>query len=116
MKLVLAALVGAAAVVAGVATADAGKGARLQVVDRSPLVVHGTGFEPRERVALTVTVDGERTRRGVVATYRGTFTVRFDSIRLDACTGATLVAAGRRSDIVRLKIGLRECPGPTIDP
>lgn len=116
MKAVLVVVVAAAATLAGVAPADTGARPRLQVVDRSPLVVRGTGFTSRERVVVTVTVDGERARRPVIATHRGTFTVRFDDIRLDACTGATLVAAGARSDVVRLKIGLRECPGPTLEP
>lgn len=88
----------------------------LQVLDRGPLIVRGTGFAPRERVVVTVSVDGERTRRSSIATHRGTFTVRFDGIRLDACTGATLVATGRRSETARLKISLRECPGPVLDP
>jgi hypothetical protein len=117
MKIGLAALVGAATMtLAGVAAAQSESIPRLQVVDRSPLIVHGTGFGARERVAVTVTVDSERTRRGVIATFRGTFTARFDEIRLDGCTGATLFAAGRRSEEVRLKIGLRECPGPALDP
>lgn len=108
----------AAAVVAygGVASAESSTIARLQVADRAPLVVTGVGFGPRERVALTVSVGGERTHRTVVATLRGAFTTRFAQIRLDACTGATLLATGRRSgDMARLKIGLRECPGPAID-
>ena len=100
----------------GVASARSTTTPRLQVADRAPLVVAGVGFGPRERVALTVSVDGERTHRTVVATPRGTFITRFAQIRLDACTGATLLATGRRSsDMVRLKIGLRECPGPAID-
>jgi hypothetical protein len=117
MKIGFASLVGAVAVtLTGVATAQSASTPRLQVVDRSPLIVHGTGFGARERVAVTVTTDGDRMRYGVIATLRGTFTARFDEIRLDACTGATLVAAGRRSEVVTLKIGLRECPGPALDP
>ena len=100
----------------GVASARSATTARLQVADRAPLVVTGVGFGARERVALTVSVDGERTHRTVVATPRGAFTARFAEIRLDACTGATLLATGRRSsDVARLKVGLRECPGPAID-
>jgi hypothetical protein len=117
MKIGFASLVGAVAVtLAGVATAQSSSTPRLQVVDRSPLIVHGTGFGLRERVSVTVTVDGERTRQAVIATYRGTFTTRFDDIRLDACTGATLVAAGARGGLARLKISLRECPGLTLEP
>lgn len=117
MKPILIVIVGAVALaLVGAAATDAGTTPRLQVLDRSPLIIRGTGFGPRERVAVTVTVDGERTRRRVVATYRGTFTVRLDEIRLDGCTGATLVAAGYRSDVVKLKIGLRDCPSPSLDP
>ena len=100
----------------GVASARSATTARLQVADRAPLVVTGVGFGAREPVAVTVSADGERTHRTVVATLRGAFTARFAEIRLDACTGATLLATGRRSsDMARLKVGLRECPGPAID-
>jgi hypothetical protein len=117
VKAVLVAVLASAAVaLAGVATANGKTTPGLQVLDRSPLVVRGTGFLSRERVVVTVSISGERTRRGVIATYRGTFAVHFDDIRLDACTGATLIATGRRSQAVSLKIGLRECPGPTLEP
>jgi hypothetical protein len=117
MKAALVAIAGVAIVsLCGVGSALSATSPRLQVADKTPLVVIGVGFGPRERVALTVSVDGERTHRTLVATLRGVFTARFAQIRLDACTGATLLATGRRSgDVVRLKIGLRECPGPAID-
>jgi hypothetical protein len=117
VKAVLVIVVASTAIaVAVVATAHGRTAPKLQILDRSPLVVRGTGFASRERVVVTVDVAGERTRRRVIATFRGSFTARFEDIELDACTGATLLATGRRSDIVRLKISLRECPGPTLDP
>ena len=116
MKATLIAIVGIATAASfGVATGQSTTGPRIQVADRAPLVVVGSGFARRERVTVVATVDGERSRRSVISTYRGTFAARFAEIRLDACTGATLLATGRRSDTVRLKIGLRECPGPAID-
>jgi hypothetical protein len=116
MRATLVAIVGVVAIAAGAAAAQTTVTPRLEVSDRAPLVLHGSGFAARERVGLAVRIDGDlAAQRTIVTTYRGSFVARFAEIRLDACTGATLVATGRRSDTVRLKISLRECPGPAID-
>src|SRR5688572_4399124 len=96
----------------GAATPDAKPA--LTVVDRSPLVVRGTAFEPRLRVVVIVSSDAGSARRTARPGLRGAFTVRFDAIRLDPCTGGMLVALGAAGDFARLKIGLRECPGPAF--
>ena len=88
----------------------------IAVVDRTPVVVRGTGFGSRERVVVTVRSGIVRAMQRTTATYRGAFVVRFDGVRLTACTGATLVATGARGHAAQLKLELRECPGPIIDP
>ncbi len=50
------------------------------------------------------------------ATYRGSFVVRFDGVRFTGCTGGTVVATGGRGNVAQLKLSLRECPGPILDP
>jgi hypothetical protein len=116
VKPVLVTLIAAA----GLVTAGTGLGASdaqpaLSIVDGSPLIVRGVEFEARERVVVTVSSEAGSARRLVRSSIRGKFLVRFDAIRLDPCTGATLVAAGLQGDFARLKIGLRECPGPALD-
>jgi hypothetical protein len=88
----------------------------LTLVDRSPVVVRGTGFIARERVLVTVRSGVLRAWQRASASARGAFVLRFDGLRLTACTGGTLVATGRQGSVAQLKLGLRECPGPVIDP
>ncbi|MCI0637308.1 MAG: hypothetical protein L0206_25835 [Actinobacteria bacterium] len=87
----------------------------IRVLDRAPLVIRGSGFHARVRVTVTATTELRRARRVAVTSRRGSFTVHFD-FGLTPCTRATLVAAGARGPSVLLKLGLRECPGPTFDP
>ena len=115
MKQQLAVVSAVALACAAVGTARTATPA-LSVSDRSPLTTRGTGFLPRERVVVTASVNGVRSRRIAVTSRAGVFAVRFDGIRLDACTGAMLVATGARGDYVRMKIALRQCPAPDLDP
>jgi hypothetical protein len=105
----------------GLAVGSIGRAAQeatptLTIVDRSPLIVRGTEFKKRERVVVTVSTEAGNVRRAVRSSSRGRFLVRFDAIRIDPCTGATLEAVGARGDLARLKIGLRQCPGPVFEP
>jgi hypothetical protein len=87
----------------------------IAVVDRAPVVVRGTGFGSRERVVVTVRSGIVRATQRATATYRGAFVVRFEGIRLGGCT-ASLLATGLRGHVAQLKLGLRECPEPILDP
>ena len=116
MKVALA--LAATMLAASVGTAGAGTHPRpqLRLVDRSPLVVRGIGFQAAQRVTLSATSGEQLARRVFFVPLRGTFTARFDGIRLDACTGATIVAIAKSIELGRLKISLRECPGPVLEP
>lgn len=117
MKGALFTLLGTAVLaVSGTGSAAPDAKPALTIVDRSPLIVRGSHFEARERVVVTVSTETGNTRRATRSSLRGTFLVRFDAISIDPCTGATLAAFGVAGDFARLKIGLRECPGPAFDP
>jgi hypothetical protein len=86
----------------------------ISVVDRTPVVLRGAGFGARERVLVTVSSGLLRATQRTTATYRGSFVVRFEAVRLP-CAGATVVATGGRGHQARVKLSLRECPGPALD-
>ena len=65
---------------------------RLQISE-NPLVIRGSGFQPRERIKLTVRADGTFVRR-LIATSRGSFVARFPRIATDECTGFSANALG----------------------
>ena len=89
----------------------------LAVVDRQPLTISGKGFGTRQRIVLTAATGGETARRAFRADARGAFLLRFQTLRFDPCTGLSLHALGAAgTELARLKIGLRECPGPAFDP
>ncbi len=104
----------ALAVAASAAAETAAKPA-IAVVDRQPVVIRGTGFGPRERVLVTVSSGLLRATQRTLATYRGSFVVAFSGFRLP-CGGGAVVAIGARGHVAQLKLGLRECPGPILDP
>jgi hypothetical protein len=84
----------------------------LQVLEKAPLALRGTGFVPGERVTVTVTTaDGELGRR-TRASRLGRFVVRFDTF-VDACHGARKAfAVGRRgskASLVLERPAYREC-------
>ena len=116
MRVALLSILAGTLVVAGVAGAQPLTKPALRLVDRDPIVVRGTSFKPRERIVVTLTIGESDSRRVRIATPQGAFTARFDGIHLAPCSGATLGATGGRSEVVRLKIGLRECPAPALDP
>ena len=82
----------------------------LRVVRDAPLTLRGSGFEPRERVTVTVrmgtTVLVRRTRAGSA----GGFTLRWTSERLRACTLPLLIRArGAETGLVEADLGHRDC-------
>jgi hypothetical protein len=77
-------------------------GPALQVLDKAPLVLRGTGFVPTERVRVTVVTAHAQLARRAQASGVGRFVVRFDTV-VDACYGArAATAVGRRGSKVSL--------------
>ena len=77
-------------------------GLALQVLDKAPLVLRGTGFVPAERVRVTVVTAHAQLVRRTRASGVGRFVVRFDTV-VDACYGARkATAVGRRGSKVSL--------------
>ena len=115
MSRFVAAIFLAAVTLSASANAKSAAKPSIAVVDRAPVVVRGTAFGPRERVRVTVSSGLLRVMQRTTATYRGSFVVRFDGVRF-GCTGGTVVATGGRGNVAQLKLSLRECPGPILDP
>ncbi len=85
--------------------------ARLRIVDRSPLVLNGSGFGKLERVTVTVTL-GKKTERRILRTTRaGGFVARFPDLTYDRCHGALKVSAvGARGHRTAFSIQPLPCP------
>jgi hypothetical protein len=102
----LASVAFASLVVVASTTAAPMSPASLRVVDERPLTVAGSGFAPRERVAVRLDAHG-RWSRSVSALRSGAFRVRFPvSI---GCDGYSLHAFGSRGSRARLVSGIRAC-------
>jgi len=100
MALILTVLVVSSAPLAH-ATSDPTEPA-LQVLDKAPLVLWGTGFAPAERVKVTVVTPHSELVRRTRASRFGRFVVRFETV-VDACYGARrATAAGRRGSRVSI--------------
>jgi hypothetical protein len=76
------------------ATADR---AALRVTSTAPLVVRGSLFAPRERVAVVARAKGVH-QKTVFATARGTFVVAFRGLMLDNCDVYVVRATGSRGN------------------
>jgi hypothetical protein len=116
MRRAVVAGVFAAVAVSVPATAHESAQPSLSVIDRTPIVLRGAGFGARERVLVIVRAEFLRATQRATATTGGRFLVRFDGIRLTPCTGASIVALGARGHSAQLRLALRECPGPILDP
>jgi hypothetical protein len=76
------------------------------IVTTPPVIVRGTGFKPRENVAVTVRAR-RWARKQVVASSRGVFTVRFQRLNSSGCAGLWVVAVGNRDS----RAGYSRSPG-----
>jgi hypothetical protein len=72
------------------------------------VVVRGSSFRSLERVRVSVTMATMRTKR-VLASSAGRFSVVFDGLQGDRCSGGVVRATGSRGSIVVAKIPPREC-------
>jgi hypothetical protein len=89
--LVLAAALGLVAVSGG---SGAESTARLRLAAIVPPVVAGTGFEPRERVVVTLAVRRAVRSKTVRASSAGSFAARFDPLlALEPCEGVVVARA-----------------------
>jgi hypothetical protein len=87
----------------------------LRALDKAPLVLRGTGFQPAERVKVTVVTQRARLVHHTFASRLGIFVVRFDTI-VDACYGARAATAagtrGSKASIVLARPLERYCVEP----
>ena len=87
--------------------AHARVGPVLKIRSLAPLTVVGSGFAPRERVAITVRRAAKRIAyRRVFATQDGAFRARFSPLLVtDTCRGSLIVvasgASGSRASVSR---------------
>ena len=122
MRYLLASLVIAVAVFAGVALASSGDRAaraRVAVAQTSPAVITGAGFKKGERIALTVSSKSTRTKR-VVAGATGGFRTMFRGFSIARCTEYAVRAKGNRGSSAVLRV-IPDCPAQrqvetTMDP
>jgi hypothetical protein len=71
------------------------KRAFIRIERASPLIVYGWGFQPRERVVVTVSSEGSQS--GIaVAGPAGTFTKRFRKLSVSPCTMYRVRALGNK--------------------
>lgn len=110
-------LLAAAVTATGCASAEGGGGstttrrAEITVAAIRPLVVRGMGFKSRERVTVTARATGWD-RKQVVASSRGGFTVRFESLDPSACAGLSISAVGNRGSRADYRRSPGLCPQP----
>jgi hypothetical protein len=99
-------------VAAAVASASASAAApRLRIVDRSPLVLVGSGFGAGERVTVTVVLGGTKGRRLLRSSAAGAFRAGFPKLVYDRCHGALAVTAvGARGHRAAFAVQPLPCP------
>jgi hypothetical protein len=99
-------LVAAVVASSGAAWASAGAAPTLRLMDRTPVVVRGTGFDPQERVAVSLS-SGSHSSKTVQATAGGGFVVRFKTV-LGGCARYTIQAYGSHGSraLLRSRIAL----------
>ena len=91
----------ALAVPAAIASPGATDGrATVRIAQLSPLVVAGRGFEPSQRLAVTVRADSGTETRRTRATVRGTFRARFTQTSVDRCGGEVSVVVAAAGGVV----------------
>lgn len=88
--------------------ATSSRTAHITITSRSPVVVRGTGFQPSERV--TVSVSAKATyKKVVIASRLGEFRAMFRGKTIGSCQFYSAQARGNRGSIASLKV-IAECP------
>lgn len=100
MKTALATVSAVALAVGGSAAGEPTQRPSIGLAGTQPLVIKGTHFKPRERVAVDVLAPA-RAGRSVVATRRGSFVVRF-RLSVGRCERISVHAFGSRGSRARL--------------
>ena len=105
------------AVVALVGASSAAASPGLRVVERSPVVVEGSGFPAGGRVVVTVRAPSVRLTRSVVVVPRGgTFRLRLPTLDLTrslrCATGVTISARAGAGALVLWRPRLVDCSTP----
>jgi hypothetical protein len=77
--------------------------AMVRIVSQGPLVVRGAHFRSKERVRVTA-VASNSLARTVVATRTGSFTVEFQALERDRCSGLSVRARGSQGTEATAKL------------
>ena len=87
--------------------------ATLRLVDdTTPVTLHGTGFQPRERVRIVIVAGSAQSVRRTVATRVGRFVVKLESVDVNACTALSIRALGSDGTKATLKRLPGQCALP----
>lgn len=108
MRLALTLLVVMVSVVAQAAAATSRASLRL-ADDTAPVMLRGSGFQPREHVRVVTVAGAVRSVRKVVATPLGRFAVRVRG-DVNACAGFSALAVGSEGSRATLKRAPGQCP------
>jgi hypothetical protein len=89
-------------------------GPSVRVPATAPFAIHGVAFYPGERVAVTLTYRGVRTKT-LTAGTRGTFVVHFWSVKAPRCAAYVVRAVGNLGSRAFYKPTQEEC-GANLQP
>jgi hypothetical protein len=85
---------------------------RVAIIDESPLVVRGTGFEAAERVTVTVTHGKVIFRRAAVANAAGVVIARWRTSLPTSCAPTFVLAVGSEGSRATYRIVVNDCAQP----
>ena len=88
------------------------RGARLRLLDTSPvMMVQATGFHARERVRLVIGGPAQIVRNATAGSGGG-FTMRLAGVSANSCQGFSIVATGNAGSRAMLKRPPGQCALP----
>ena len=100
------------AVLLPVAAVASNSTAHVGFASISPVSLRGTGFVPRERVAVTVAAKITR-KKTVTANLRGAFRATFTGFSIARCQAYAVRAKGNRGSTASAKV-IPECAPPAV--
>jgi hypothetical protein len=87
--------------------------ATLRLIDdTTPVMLRGSGFQPREHVRIIIAASSSQSIRRTVATRLGRFAVKLESVDVNACTGLSIRAVGSDGTKATLKRPPGQCALP----